>query len=210
MRRILLPITTFLFLLTGPSCRRHSLNTVHTIAIQPIGAFPRPLSSYLQGQLDRFFHKPVVILPATEMPAAFLDSTKGPRYSADSLVRFLSRRTNDSISIILGLTSEDIYTTVRDNTGPIKDPPSKYAVWGIFGLGSCPGEGAIVSIHRLQSADNQSFLHRFRTVALHELGHNLGLPHCPNAHCIMNDANEKISTVDNSGDDFCPSCWKKL
>jgi len=143
------------------------------------------------------------------MPSEFRNDSKGHRYSADSLIQFLSQYEPDTRSIIIGLTTEDIFTTVRDNTGAIKEPRDKYAVWGIFGLGSCPGKASAVSMHRLQTRNEQVLLHRLRTVVFHELGHNLGLTHCSNPHCIMNDANEKISTIDNS-DDFCPRCLKKL
>jgi archaemetzincin len=99
---------------------------------------------------------------------------------------------------------------VREKDGSIKQPVYKYAVWGIFGLGDCPGKASIVSNFRLHTSDTSKYHHRIRTVVLHELGHNFGLPHCPNPHCIMNDANEKIATIDNSSDDYCRTCRNKL
>ena len=208
-------ILSILILLTGSSCRRQHpsgatpVSDIRSISLQPIGVFPGSSIDFLQTQLSQFLHKQVFILPPMGMPVSFRNDAKGERYSADSLVQTLSQNAPDTRSIVMGLTTQDIYTTVRDSAGAIKKPWDKYAVWGIFGLGSCPGRASIISTCRLQTADNQLFLHRLRTVAIHELGHNLGLPHCPNPHCIMNDANEKISTVDHSGDDFCPSCRKK-
>ena len=38
-----------------------------------------------------------------------------------------------------------------------------------------------------------------KKVVLHELGHNFGIPHCTKTEpCVMKDAVEKISTVDNA------------
>ncbi|MHA4809402.1 matrixin family metalloprotease [Flavitalea flava] len=67
-----------------------------------------------------------------------------------------------------------------------------------------------MSDYRLRTEDRIKFEHRIRTVVLHEIGHNMGLTHCPNAHCIMNDANEKISSVDNSSNELCERCHNKL
>ena len=206
-------LATLLVLLTLSACRHpHSsrLSDIHSVSLQPVGAFPAQTIDFLQADLSRFLHKPIVLLPPTDIPSRFRDDTKGPRYSADSLVQFLSGNIADPHDIVIGLTTKDIFTTVCDSSDAIKPPLNKYAVWGIFGLGSCPGHSSIVSTQRLQTSNEKLFLHRLRTVVLHELGHNLGLPHCPNPRCIMNDANETIATIDNSGDNFCPSCQKKL
>ncbi|WP_071884242.1 hypothetical protein [Niastella koreensis] len=48
------------------------------------------------------------------------------------------------------------------------------------------------------------------TIVIHELGHNQGLPHCPTKNCIMNDANERIQTVDQSANTYCSVCKGKL
>lgn len=205
--------TILSFLLAISACGQHhpsSLRDVYSISLQPVGTFPASRIAFLQTQLTQFLHKQVFLLPPVGIPRSFRNDTKGLRYSADSLMQFLSQNVSGTKSIVIGLTTEDIYTTVRDNNGAIKEPRDKYAVWGIFGLGYCPGKASIVSTYRLQIKDEQLFLHRLRTVVFHELGHNLGLPHCPNPHCIMNDANEKIVTIDSSGANFCASCLKKL
>ena len=181
---------------------------INVIALQPIGPFSE--LNYVQAEVGAFFHKPVIVLRPIQMPARSLDTSKGERYSADSILHRLSSMTGDHIPVIVALTENDIFTTVREKDGSIKQPVYKYAVWGIFGLGDCPGMASIVSDFRLHTADTARYHHRIRTVVLHELGHNFGLPHCPNPHCIMNDANEKIATIDNSSDDYCRTCRNKL
>jgi archaemetzincin len=46
---------------------------------------------------------------------------------------------------------------------------------------------------------------RLAKVAVHELGHTLGLPHCPNVGCLMEDAEGRVATCDREYD-FCARC----
>lgn len=183
---------------------------VHTIGLQPIGHYDAQQMRFVQQQVQEFFHKRVVILQEMQMPAAWLDRSKGERYSADSIIKFLHTRANDSLTNIVGLTHKDIFTSRKDENGRLKKPYWKYAVWGIFGLGYQPGRSCVISDLRLKTTDTARFNHRLRTVVIHELGHNMGRSHCRNSRCIMNDANEKIQTIDNSGDEFCADCSKRI
>ena len=40
---------------------------------------------------------------------------------------------------------------------------------------------------------------------MHEIGHALGLEHCPTRGCLMEDAMGKVTTTDRERD-FCPLC----
>jgi archaemetzincin len=181
---------------------------LHYIAIQPIGSVNEHQLDFIRQQVDSFFHTPVLILPDQPMPLSFQNRSKGERYCADSLLVWLSHRKPDSVSIVLGFTSKDIYTANKDHYGHIKAPAAKYAVWGIFGLGYTPGAACIVSDYRFKRKAPELYPHRLRTIVIHEIGHNLGLRHCPNPHCIMNDANETIASVDSSGNTYCDSCTR--
>ena len=179
------------------------------IGLQPIGQYSPDQLQFIQKELLAFFNVPVVILKEKDMPASFINLSKGERYSADSIIKWLAHTTPDSITKVVGLTHKDIFTTMKEN-GHIKEPQYKYAVWGIFGLGYQPGRASVISEHRLKTSDMPRFRHRIRTVVIHELGHNQGLPHCPTKSCIMNDANERIQTVDQSADTYCSICKGKL
>lgn len=103
-----------------------------------------------------------------------------------------------------------ISTTKYDKDGNILKPESKYADWGVFGLGYMPGTSCVVSTYRLKTTDKKLFYNRVKKVVIHELGHNLGLDHCPDKHCVMTDAVEKISTIDNEAHELCGKCRDKI
>jgi archaemetzincin len=79
--------------------------------------------------------------------------------------------------------------------------------WGIFGLGMMYSKPCVISTNRLKTNRND----RLVKVAIHEIGHTLGLNHCENnKKCIMNDAKGKGSTVDGVSKYLCPSCKNRL
>ncbi len=111
------------------------------------------------------------------------------RYRADSLIRFLRDQTpQDCVSI--GLTNKDISTS-----------KNKYADWGVMGLAFCPGQACVASAFRVSKTEKNMQLFK---VAVHELGHTEGLPHCAVKTCLMRDAEGGNPTNEETG--FCKSC----
>ncbi len=155
------------------------------IALLPLSSADTTTVELLQQELHHYFNCRVDILPAQSIPVAYSNREKGERYSADSLLHFISRYKTDSITNVLGITGKDIFTTMREHDGTIKQPAYKYAVWGIFGYGAQPGAACVLSTYRLHHADTAIYRRRIKSVAIHELGHNMGLPHCNTLHCIM-------------------------
>jgi archaemetzincin len=176
------------------------------IALQPFDGFNMPLLDTISKSITEFYGYKVIILPEKKLPTNAFINVKSARYRADSLLDYLETIKPDSIDHIMGLTKSDISTTVRDENYDIKKPLYKYADWGVFGLGFMPGPSCVVSTFRLKHKDNIKFIDRLKKVCIHELGHNLGLNHCPTAGCVMGDANETIRTVDNETLGLCNRC----
>lgn len=126
-----------------------------------------------------------VLLPATEIPAMAFYAPRN-RYRADSLIRWMSKQAKAN-EIYIGITTQDISTT-----------KGEYADYGVMGLGYCPGKACIVSSYRLKNKQH------FYKLVIHELGHNMGLQHCPVPTCYMRDAKGGDPTEEEKG--FCKQC----
>lgn len=162
-------------------------NTSKVVRIQPFGDMPATEVTYVCQQLLAV-HDSVVLLKKIALPPATF-YPKRNRYRADSLIVFLKNQTPNGC-ITIGLTNKDISTT----KGKFKD-------WGVMGLGYCPGKACVVSTFRLSKKETTDQLFK---IAIHELGHTYGLPHCPKNTCFMSDAEGKNRL--NQETDFCAKC----
>lgn len=178
------------------------------LAIHPYEKFPLKYSQLIADTLKGFYgFNEVIILPSQQLPKAAYTTVNTSRYRADSILDIIDRNTEmDQYDFVLALTEKDISCTKN------KEPKAKYLDWGIFGLGQRPGQVCVVSTFRLWSrnANEKTMIDRFVKICCHEIGHNLGLPHCPTKGCIMQDANETIVTVDEEILMLCDDCKNKI
>ena len=115
------------------------------------------------------------------------------RLRADSLLRFQNGLLPDKETYLLGITAKDISTTVHG----VDD-------WGVLGLSYRPGHAAVVSSCRVKNKQ------LFYKVAVHELLHSFGLPHCGNKDrsCYICDADKRPQLEKQTR--LCPDCKDKL
>jgi archaemetzincin len=153
----------------------------------------------LEERLRQTFTLDVERRPALPLPdQAFYQPRK--RYRAEKLLDHLEQHVPLTYNRILGATEKDISTT--------KDP---WPDWGIFGLAYLNQRPCIISTFRLRRGGVESrFRERLYKVAVHEVGHTLGLDHCPNKGCVMEDAKGTMRTVDEGTDVFCQSCRTRI
>lgn len=200
-------ILLFYFLTIACSCRdsieKQLSHTFHSsqkpiiIVLQPLDSFPEAMIKVLKDSISNYYPAQVYVHPTIAIPKTFFYIPRN-RYRADSIIHWLQHMKKDSVRSLVGLTLLDISTT----KGAVKD-------YGIMGLGYQPGPSCVVSMFRL-GKDNaaKKITQRLLKTVVHELGHNLGLPHCTNQHCIMADAEGKLKQDNEYG--ICNECRKKL
>ena len=172
------------------------------IGLQPLDDFTKPETDSIIKALSDFFNKRVILLQTVTIPANFFNSSIN-QYAADSILLFLSKQINDSLVEIIGLTHQPIFTIKKASSLPYYDE-------NLFGFSYQPGNTCIVSDLKFRTTNSFYFNRRLKNVAIHEIGHNLGLQHCANDKCIMSKNNGDIITLDNCSNDYCSACRKKL
>ena len=165
------------------------------VYIQPLGDVKYDYLKLVKSSVESFYHFDCIIKKSRPLTEDLMVKTK-TRYSADKILEKFESNDN-----CLVLTEKDI----ARSKGDIPE-------WGVLGLGYRPGTVCVVSTFRMKKNVNETIIKdRLIKVALHEIGHNLGLDHCDNnIHCLMNDARGTIKQVDNEKIWLCDKCWKTI
>jgi archaemetzincin len=166
------------------------------IDLQPMGsALPDDDVGAVRDALVAFYGADVRLRPRVAPPREAWYPPRR-RWRADKILAWLDTRARPEDPQLLALIAEDISTT----KGSVAD-------WGVLGLGDIDGKSGIISRFRCDRAGGHPLLARTRLakVAVHEIGHTLGLQHCPTTGCLMHDAEGKVATADGEYD-FCPRC----
>ena len=164
------------------------------VYVQPLGtALPDADSALVETALRELLGVEVRPLSRVELPASAYYSPRR-RYRAERLLTYLNGRLPAGGGRILGLTGVDISTT-----------KGRYPDWGVLGLGELPGTATVISSFRCHRTARgpQHARERLAKVAVHEIGHTLGLDHCPTPGCLMEDAGGTVKTVDRETGLLC-------
>ena len=175
-----------------------SCNQPKMVYIQPLGHVETAEIDLVKTAVENFYHYKCIVKPAVNLTGDILADSK-TRYEAN---RILSKY-NSSENLLI-LTEKDI--AVANTERHVKE-------WGIFGLGYQPGTSCVVSTFRLKpNVSDELFRNRLIKVCLHEIGHNLGLPHCTSddKRCLMRDAKGTIKVVDEAQIFLCAQCRQQL
>lgn len=169
---------------------------VHVIPLGPVS--PETLASLVAGlqghaEIEASLHASV---PLSETRRA----KRAGRYLASNMLTVLARAPDTQDGKVLGVTEVDIVAEKDGNPE-----------WGVLGLGSLDGKSCVLSTFRMRrawdrgGADEAIVRSRLWKTAVHEVGHTLGLEHCPTQGCVMEDGHGTVATTDRETD-LCPSC----
>ncbi|MBC8140800.1 MAG: hypothetical protein H7Y38_05100 [Armatimonadetes bacterium] len=186
-----------MLLATAPLSVVHAAEPLK-IAVKPLAPVNKADTEAVRKAIATRFRADVRVLPSSRLPKTAYYAPRN-RYRAERLLTWLDANTDKDYAKVIGITSRDISTT----RGDVVD-------WGIFGLGAIDLRPCVLSTFRLGGGVSQKKRReRLQKIAVHEAGHTFGLPHCPKARCMMNDARGSIKTVD-AETGFCKKCVARL
>ncbi|NPA58223.1 MAG: archaemetzincin family Zn-dependent metalloprotease [Aquificae bacterium] len=169
-----------------------------SILIQPFLPEDRVDRAFLTEKLQEIFSLPVLWERPVPLPPEGFDPVRKQYLASFFLTYLLPLQQGDNI--VLGIVSQDLY-----------EPGLNF----VFGVASPKTRTAVISTYRLHNSfyglpeDENLFQERVLKEAVHEIGHTLGLGHCPNPECVMHFSNSILDT-DRKSYLFCPSCYEKV
>ncbi len=169
-----------------------------SIIIQPFRPEDSIDRGFITEKLEEIFSLPVVWKSPMGLPTAAFDPARR-QYLGGYFLRELLPLVQGE-NIVLGIVSVDLY-----------EPGLNF----VFGVASGYTRTAVISTFRLHNSfyglpeDPAVFNERVLKEAVHEIGHTLGLGHCPNPECVMHFSNS-IADTDRKSYMFCPSCYSKV
>ena len=179
--------------------RRASAQRRETVALVPLGAFPADFLDLIAQRLRDELGADVARYPSVALPATAYYPPR-QRYRAERILDFLRPRVRPPATRTLGVTQVDISTTAHG----VRD-------WGVLGYGDLGGTACVISTFRCRMNAPSEAQIRFRmvTACVHEVGHTLGLEHCPDPRCLMTDARGSVRTVDRTTGRLCARCRRR-
>jgi archaemetzincin len=160
------------------------------LTIVPIGAVQADDLDALSNMLSTAGFD-VSIGAALDLPKAAYDPARD-QYGAEALLYAIRRRTP---GLVLGVADVDLYAAGLNF---------------VFGIAEAPDGPAVIGLRRLRTGANErKYRDRMIKEAVHELGHSLGLGHCPDPACVMYFSNS-LTDTDHKNRRFCDQCNRRL
>jgi len=169
------------------------------ISLVPVGeVFRGHLETLAEGLTARLGVACSVQGRAVDASSAFHPQRR--QYSSTEILKRLATYRSSETWRVLGVTELDLFIPI---------------LTFVFGEAQLGGRGAVVSLRRLRQefygmpADPEILAARLLKESLHELGHTLGLRHCPAYRCAMSSSHA-VESIDLKVAEFCARCRPAL
>jgi archaemetzincin len=152
---------------------------------------------FIKKSVESFYPEITCVIDKKEELTSDILASSGTRYEASKIIT----KYNSDKNILL-ITNVDIayHNKVRN----IKE-------YGIIGYAFRPGKTCVVSTFRIKRNGKAKLMDRLEKVVLHEIGHNLNIPHCENdKECLMHAADGTVTQIDRERVWICDMCRKKI
>ena len=184
-------------------------NDGKAIALQPLSQYDSSSLVLLRNELARFLKVQVNILPVLPY-AANVGTGYDGMVLGDSVLPVLSKMIKEHAQMIIGITNKKLAVIRSDTMRIYHKDTLVYYFKNVLGYSLLPGKVSVISDNSLMTEDKVLWADRMKKMALHEVGHNLGLTHCPDDNCLMSEAYGQIHKLNIRGGDYCLRCRDKL
>ena len=163
----------------------------------PVGEVDDGTLTSLAEALDKVFGRPCKRVPALPHPSYAFDERRR-QYLSSAILGQMARLDLPQAWRRLGVVDLDLCV-----------PELNF----VFGQASMKRKTAVIALPRLRQSfyglqdDPLLFHERMVKEAVHELGHTLGLDHCPERVCVMHFSNS-LRDTDVKGRSFCEDCQR--
>lgn len=154
----------------------------------PMGRTDMTAISVIAANLQAILGLNTRIIPVQPEPEHAFLARRG-QYDAGKILHALAAIPEGS-RLRLAVVSVDIYTPI---------------LTFVFGESQLGGKAAVVSLFRTKCENPEKFYNRAAKIAIHEIGHLLGIVHCRTPDCLMGFSSS-LEKLDRLPLRFCQAC----
>lgn len=170
------------------NAKRHTFVEDTHLDLIPMGKIDMTAISVIAANLQAILGLNTQILPVQPEPEYAFLARRG-QYDGGKILHALAA-VSDSSQFRLAVVSVDIFTPI---------------LTFVFGESQLGGKAAVVSLFRAKSKNPEQSYNRAAKIAIHEIGHLLGIVHCRTPDCLMGFSNN-LEKLDSLPLRFCQAC----